>query len=419
MLLERKILWFTFVSVFTIATDATQNLQARLCCRCLRIALPPPNVTVHILHDDTLTQDNRDKFSYIAGRYGQLIKFYNVEKICAAEIEKISKLFANYPTFIRFSIGAICRLLSFKLFPEKIEKIIYLDSDIIVTLDINELWQISIGDKPLAAVAESGYFGRDTKNFFGLCKDGYVKSEDYFNSGVLFINLKQLRQNEMQRLDEGMKFLADNPRYHYFDQEILNYCFSKNYLKLPKKFNDLVLNCKMCRDFKTDGRICHYAGNIVLSSDMRDDFNRLWFKYFSMTPWFNDEVIAHLDEEVRKINAENKRFTIKMTAQMSGKVRAFFTAASNVDVLKQIFLIRDGEEIISLVNQESFQTLAKSMAESRGKKLFFILFNGYNQLRDELIKLDFVEGQDFLNAEMFLSDANGVPLNTYQLVKSL
>ena len=35
-------------------------------------------VTVHLLHDDTLTQENRDKFSYIAGRYNQSVKFYNI-----------------------------------------------------------------------------------------------------------------------------------------------------------------------------------------------------------------------------------------------------------------------------------------------------------------------------------------------------
>ena len=38
-------------------------------------------VTAHLLHDDTLTQDNREKFSALARRYNQTIKFYNVEKL--------------------------------------------------------------------------------------------------------------------------------------------------------------------------------------------------------------------------------------------------------------------------------------------------------------------------------------------------
>ena len=44
---------------------------------------PLPSITVHILHDNTLTADNRSKFSYLAGRYGQQVKFYNVVELCA------------------------------------------------------------------------------------------------------------------------------------------------------------------------------------------------------------------------------------------------------------------------------------------------------------------------------------------------
>ena len=46
-------------------------------------------VTVHILHDNTLTQDNRNKFVYLAKRYGQLVKFYNIEELCADKIAQM------------------------------------------------------------------------------------------------------------------------------------------------------------------------------------------------------------------------------------------------------------------------------------------------------------------------------------------
>ena len=59
------------------------------------------------------------------------------------------------------------------------------------------------------------------------------------------------------------------------------------------------------------------------------------------------------------------------------------------------------------------------MNKSRGKKGFFILFEGYYNLRQYLINKGFVEGQDFINAAMFLSDANGVWLNTYNVVRNM
>ena len=42
---------------------------------------PPRSITVHLLHDNTLTLDNYEKFVYLTGQYNQIIKFYNVEKL--------------------------------------------------------------------------------------------------------------------------------------------------------------------------------------------------------------------------------------------------------------------------------------------------------------------------------------------------
>ena len=48
-------------------------------------------VTVHILHDNTLTDENRDKFYYIVGKYNQLVEFYNLDELCLEQITKIKK----------------------------------------------------------------------------------------------------------------------------------------------------------------------------------------------------------------------------------------------------------------------------------------------------------------------------------------
>ena len=37
------------------------------------VSTPPPSVTVHILHDNTLSYNNWRNFIYIAGRYGQRV----------------------------------------------------------------------------------------------------------------------------------------------------------------------------------------------------------------------------------------------------------------------------------------------------------------------------------------------------------
>lgn len=145
---------------------------------------------VHILHDNTLTQDNCDKFVYIAGRYGQAVRFYNVEQLCANEISYFKEMNLVY------TVGSIFRFMILNLFPKEIEKIIYLDSDVIINLDIKTLWEIDIGDKPLAAVPEIANESIDPQLFFPICREGFVKGENYFNSGVMVMNLERLRREE-------------------------------------------------------------------------------------------------------------------------------------------------------------------------------------------------------------------------------
>ena len=68
------------------------------------------------MHDNTLTTDNRDKFIYVAGRYNRLVKFYNVEILCA---DKLVEIIRMVPSVVnsRVSVGAFFRLLMPQLKP--------------------------------------------------------------------------------------------------------------------------------------------------------------------------------------------------------------------------------------------------------------------------------------------------------------
>ena len=391
-------------------------------------------VTVHLLHDNTLTQDNRDKFSELEKRYEQTIKFYNVDEICAEKIKRIDELFKNYPKYKRFTIGASYKLLISQVLSEDIEKIIYLDSDIIVNRDISEFWQINLTDKPLAAVSEhafmnadesdegENYFEEKMKAIFGLCEDGFVKPKDYFNNGVMLINLKQFRENEQENILAGVKFLSENFKYLCFDQEIFNWCFSKNYLKLPNEYNFSVIENRETGRFQVENRILHYLGK-SLNSDMADVFNNLWFSYFEKTAWFTKDTLAHFEKGFKKIiqqkDISQKQITLKISALMSRKTRAFFVTAKILKLVKRVFLIKADEEIIPFVNQDSVQLLAESMKKSRGTKLFFILIEDYSQLCAALTKAGFIEWQDFIDASILIPDIKDVPLDTHLLIKAM
>ncbi|MBR6711852.1 MAG: glycosyltransferase [Selenomonadaceae bacterium] len=263
---------------------------------------PPhlPSITVHLLHDNTLTQDNRDKLIQIAERYGQQLKFYNVEELCTDRFEQMILYFPDVyadrhsiAMFYRFFIPEL-------LLPQGIEKAIYLDSDIVVNLDIAELWQIELDDKPFGAIPEINQFSnkdvgiKTKKGYIAILSEGVVNPEDYLNSGVLLMNLKVLREEEANLL-EGIKFISEHPQFEFLDQDILNYCFSTSYLKLPTKFNRFVLNARRENELLIDKKIYHFAASrLSFIMNSRDPFNQTFMNYFTKTPWVDADTAVAL-----------------------------------------------------------------------------------------------------------------------------
>ena len=365
-----------------------------------------------------MTADNRDKFSYVAGQYNQLVKFYNVEILCA---EKINAMIELVPAVknSRVSIGAFYRLLIPKILPAEIDKCIYLDSDTLVNLNINELWQIELGDKPLASVPEMLADSIGYKTFAAprnyLINNGIVRYEDYFNSAVMMINLTYFRNAE-ELLMSGIKWRGEHPQCICFDQDILNYLFTKIYLRLPDKFDHFVYTERLLGKTHPERMIYHFAGS-TMNLDTRDPFNRLYIKYFMKTPWFNEESIGQLYAGVQRLHVGLKNSMAKISAIVSGKTRSFFTFPQHVELVRNYFVVHDDEEIIFAENNDSLKKLIDAMKRSHGRKIFFILVPNFPL--EILVQAGFVYGRDFLNGFEFLSEAHGLPLNSYELIKAM
>ncbi len=375
-------------------------------------------VTVHILHDNTLPAENRDKFIYIAGRYGQRVKFYNVAELCADKLAKMVELVPAVKT-ARVSVGAFYRLLAPQVLPNDIEKIIYLDADIIVNLDIRELWNIELADKPLAAANESKIDAARLKLSIAikyLIVQKLVAYDDYFNSGVLLMNLNVLRQAE-ELIMSGIKWRGEHPQCIWFDQEILNYLFAKDYVKLSEKF-DVFVDVERTKSAAVKPRraIYHYAVE-ALSPNTGDALNRLWMEYFMRTPFFDADTIGRLFAGFRQMQIGLKQLLLIMSTTLRDRRRSFFIAPANVDAFRKIFAVRNDEDIIAADGQAALKKLLDAMKKARGKKIFFICVPNFPF--GALTQAGFAAGKDFVNGFDFLSEAQGVPSNFHALVKAM
>ena len=100
------------------------------------------SLCVHIVHDDTLTPDNREKLTRLSDEYGQEINVINIEKVFDEDRIDVSRL------TIDGARGTLFRLL----LPDvtDVDKIIYLDCDIVVNMDIAELWEVPLNGRAVA-----------------------------------------------------------------------------------------------------------------------------------------------------------------------------------------------------------------------------------------------------------------------------
>lgn len=187
----------------------------------------PSNVVIYLLTEG-LTEENELKLKNLTIQNGGEIHFIIVN----SEVLKTCPM-PNLPKLDHISIATYYRLLIPKLLPETIDKVIYLDCDIVIRQNLNELWNYSIDQFAVGAVYHIAKWIVSS-----IIRLDYPISFGYFNAGVLLINLKYWRENEIsERLFEYLTKKRDVIVFH--DQDALNGVLYDKCMKLPIKWNML------------------------------------------------------------------------------------------------------------------------------------------------------------------------------------
>lgn len=135
--------------------------------------------------------------------------------------------YAELPTVKHVTASAYYRISIPDLFDDTVGRVLYLDCDMVVKGDIAELWALDIDGYHLGAVENlSGHTHR---------KLG-IPQHEYFNSGMLLINLDLWRRDRIP--DEVFRFKVENPeRMALNDQCALNGVLHEKWKRLPLKWN--------------------------------------------------------------------------------------------------------------------------------------------------------------------------------------
>lgn len=226
------------------------------------------------------------------------------------KIEEIKKQFANFsieylnmktfglerfPKVRHYSVSAFSRYFIPEAKPN-LNKILYMDVDIIVKGDIAQLYNHDIGDYPLGAILED-FYPYNYEYLKEICPE-YEGGSNYFNTGVLLMNLDYFRKNNItQQLIDKTIELKDLIKT--VDQEIFNLLFANNFKIIDYRFNvmpdlaDYVLksNKKTAIDALDNPVIIHYTSTkpwVEIRTKRALDF----WEIAKLTPFYDELKIA-------------------------------------------------------------------------------------------------------------------------------
>ncbi|GIO86589.1 hypothetical protein J25TS5_35210 [Paenibacillus faecis] len=176
-------------------------------------------LSIHILNND-FSEADKNHVTATFQEYSSVdLYYYTVNDQVLAGINIIAE---------HLTIQTLYRLLSPVLLPSDIDKVLYLDCDIIVEDDIGKLYAIDLEDYHLAATNELSY-----KMIELLELDD---NTHYFNAGVILINLKKWREEVFWLTCRDFAFTYPD-KIVYGDQDILNGVLRGNWKRFHLKWN--------------------------------------------------------------------------------------------------------------------------------------------------------------------------------------
>lgn len=168
--------------------------------------------------------------------------------------------FAGLPLWGRMSIATYDKLAIARWLPESVERVLWLDADLLVLTDLAELWRTPLGDAVAGATQDArvptfgSRFGVAAHAALGLAAD-----DKYFNAGVMLIDLRAWRAADVE--GRALAYLRENRRRVYFwDQEALNVALARRWIELAPRWNWSPITGR--DDDPPAPGILHFSGNL-------------------------------------------------------------------------------------------------------------------------------------------------------------
>ena len=203
------------------AADASYVPHTAAMLHSLFTANPAETFAVHFLHNEDLEAGSLRQLGDLCARHHAR---FSATAIPRARLQGL-------PIAGRFPEQAWYRVFLPQVLPG-VDRAIWLDSDAIVLAPIRELWALDLEGLPLAATPNAVLY-----SFAEVVRGiGVEDRRRYFNSGVMLLNLGQMRE---EGSENTLRAAAMRHRrwIRFADQDVLNAVYHTRYKRLPLAWN--------------------------------------------------------------------------------------------------------------------------------------------------------------------------------------
>ena len=237
------------------ALDANYLPQLRVLLTSIRLNNPGETFGLYLMHSG-LPEHELEGLERWCGEAGW--EFHSVPVDAA--------LFDGAPVTAQYPREMYYRLLAGQMLPDGLSRVLYLDPDILVINPLRELWETDMQGNMFAAAAHTGK--TELANNVNRIRLG--TDHDYYNSGVLLIDLERCRSEVAP--DELFAFVREHRRELVMpDQDLLNAVYGDSILPLDdalwnydaRNFNNYMLRSAGEQDMDwvmENTAILHFCG---------------------------------------------------------------------------------------------------------------------------------------------------------------
>jgi lipopolysaccharide biosynthesis glycosyltransferase len=190
-------------------------------------------------------------------------------------------------------------------------RILYLDTDLLVLDDLTSLWRTDLGGAVVGAVLD-GLDSRLKSAEPGL--DDVPRVRDYFNAGVLLIDLDLWRRERVS--ERAMDYLSRFPKTPYSDQDALNVVCDGRWKALDSRWNFQGHTKTRIADLPAEERpaIVHFVAVRKPWNPRKLNVNAPFYDAFRSRTRFARSLREQVGDAVRSLPARLERLTDRIRA---------------------------------------------------------------------------------------------------------